>query len=127
MRRLLLAALSVVVLSVGAACDDIERHSALEAGDWRTESGTALSGGEFSALLRACTPRATVAEIDPRAPAGAGDLNPAYRPGGEGLINSTPTGIAAANAPRALYLARVPRPETSIETCLEGKGLRRVD
>lgn len=92
---------------------------------WRTGYGAPISLGELDALRQSCLPRQIAAPIDPARPVpNPVRDNPAYHPGGEGLANAPPTGIAAADRPiePATRLSAGPG-AGPVEECLYGKGL----
>jgi hypothetical protein len=124
--RILLIGAVVVGLS---ACVAAEAPPVVFANTgWRTSSGVPVSIGEIDALRQSCVPRRTVTPIDSDRPV-PNPLrdNPAYHPGGEGLTNAPPTGIAAADqridtaARRSAEYGAGP-----IEDCLSAKGLVRA-
>ena len=93
--------------------------------DWRTATGEPLTAAEFTALRNSCAPRTGEVAIDPRSTVSSPDAaNPAFRPGGLGWMNSTPTGLASTNAAITVGATRVERgPRIPLEECLESKGL----
>jgi hypothetical protein len=96
---------------------------------WRTAAGQRLSLGEVAALRQLCRPEPVAARFtDGPAPEPLRD-NPVYRPGGEGLANAPPTGLAAPDTRFVPVLAEFPGSASgagSLEDCLYGKGLGKI-
>lgn len=112
-----------------AGCDTLDAPlPGLNPAEWRTANGQPVTSSELDALRQSC--EAELAELRPARAAPAGGLadpGPAYRPGGEGLINAAPPGLASLNAPRADLAAPAERsPPRLVELCLTRRGLRRV-
>jgi hypothetical protein len=95
---------------------------------WRTSDGAPISVGEFEALQQACAPRLSRMPFDSDLPMGDPlRINPAYRPGGEGLASAPSTGLAAAGRPILPLTRRVADESAlSLDLCLENKGLTRA-
>ncbi|MBV9858927.1 MAG: hypothetical protein JO038_02315 [Alphaproteobacteria bacterium] len=96
--------------------------------DWRTTTGQPLTSAEFEALRKSCEPRTGEIPIDPRARVeNPIEANPAFHPGGVGLMSATPTGISTIDSPVAVPATRVERGvRVPLEECLESKGLVRA-
>jgi len=79
------------------ACTALEAPPAVYASSgWRTANGAPLSMGEVEALRISCRPSRMSSPLDSDQPvANTIRDNPIYHPGGEGLANAPPTGIAA--------------------------------
>lgn len=132
MRRLLRnAALAVVVLApsgmglAGCALVSPSQSAAANGAQWRTADGRPIGTAEFAMLRRSCELRPGEAPIDPLGTnAGPVAANPAFHPGGAGLMNTTPIGVASSGAPVAVVatpagVGTVP----PLDQCLESKGL----
>jgi hypothetical protein len=95
---------------------------------WRTAAGTPLSAGEIDALSRSCTgsPHMTPIDTDRPMPDPLHE-NRAYHPGGEGLANAPPVGIAAPDRPIEPGTRRIAGSSAeAVAQCLAGKGLIRA-
>ena len=95
---------------------------------WRTSDGERLTQAEFDALRNSCEPRRGTVAMDPRGGITSPEIgNPAFRPGGLGLMSETPLGVPSAGAPITVNATRVERGiGMPIEECLESKGLMQV-
>jgi hypothetical protein len=94
---------------------------------WRTAAGTPLSIAEVEALRSSCRPRAIASLLDPDQPvANSIRDNPIYHPGGEGLANAPPVGIAAADRPLELGVRRATYTEGMVTECMYEKGLLKA-
>jgi len=96
---------------------------------WRTADGQPLTHAEFEALRNSCLPRRGEIAMDPRGAAASPEIgNPAFHPGGLGLMSETPLGGPSSGAPIAVDTTRVERGAgMPLEDCLQSKGLVKVE
>jgi len=110
------------------ACTALEAPPAVYASSgWRTANGAPLSMGEVEALRISCRPSRMSSPLDSDQPvANTIRDNPIYHPGGEGLANAPPTGIAAADRPLEPGTRRPVYTAGMIDECLTDKGLTKA-
>ena len=125
---LLMGPLLIGPLLIGiAGCAAVTpSQSALAGGtQWRTADGRPVGDAELAMLRRACLAQPGAVPMDPLGTvASPAAVNPAFHPGGAGLMNTTPIGVASSGAPVAVQAtptggaAGLP-----LDACLESKGL----
>jgi hypothetical protein len=124
-------ALAVGTVAIGtlAACVPTPPPSGDNIADWRTTTGHRLTTAEFAALRQACGPRVGELAINPAATVESPQsANPAFHPGGAGLLSASATGIDSIGAPVGISSTQIERGVTApLASCLESKGLVRVE
>jgi hypothetical protein len=94
--------------------------------DWRTTTGQLLTNAEIDALRQTRLPRRVKTPFDRAQPvASPATNNPAYRPGGEAIVNAPPIGIASVDNPISVETAFVRPASAPVDNCLREKGLTR--
>ena len=127
--RFWLLALAAAGLSACAAGDGPLGGAPLMAANsnWQTARGAHLSLGEIEALRTTCEHPGGGGPLDSAQPVPNPIRdNPIYHPGGEGLTNAPPTGIAAADRPLELGTRTQAYVPGAITQCLLDKGLVQV-
>jgi hypothetical protein len=124
MRLWIVAAALAAGLPGLSACSVLDPSVAYPYSGWRTATGAPLTLAEVEALRISCRPGQISSPMDSDQPvASAIRDNPIYHPGGEGLSNARPTGIAAADRPLEPGTRRPVYTAAMLDTCLSDKGL----
>jgi hypothetical protein len=109
----------VAIAIAGCASGTMPDRTEDIAAQWRHPDGTGVSSTEIAQARTDCT-RASAREAT-AAEAGLGS-NPAYNPGGEGLINAPPGSVATdrVDSPTSWVTSQTAIP---LADCLEAQGL----